>query len=264
MVKNKLRSKAIKIAGAVVLITIAIGIIWLNQEPVIAFIEFVRDREAVVAYLDQKGYAGPLVLMGLIALQVLIPSLPSEPPMIAGSYIYGFTSGVLMSWIVSAAASQAVFYLARFAGSPIAEKMVPPTVLDKWTRKAGEKGMIFFMLAFIIPPIPSDIMTYVAGLSAISGRRFLVANLIGRLPMVVLLSLVGANGLTITSNMLIGITVVGLLMLAAWWYFIMREQKPSARITSSQTEPQLSLNPGIPYRLVGQTTTSIESWGAIK
>jgi uncharacterized membrane protein YdjX (TVP38/TMEM64 family) len=156
--------------------------------------------------------------------------------MIAGAYAYGFFGGFMISWLVSVAASQAVFYLARYAGRPVVERFVPAKVLNKWTRTAGEKGTIFFLLAFVIPPIPSDIMTYVAGLSSISGRRFLVANLIGRMPMVALFTLVGANGFSITPTIIIGLTVIGALMLVAWWYFIMREQTDAAGTTGDQSD----------------------------
>jgi len=200
-------------------------LVWHNQESFWAFINFIGDREAVVAFLDQLGFVGPLALSALLALQVLIPTLPSEPLMIAGAYAYGFLGGFLISWLVAVAASQAVFYLARYAGRPLVERLVPARVLDKWLRTAGEKGTIFFLLAFVIPPIPSDIMTYVAGLSAISGRRFLVANLVGRMPMVFLFTLVGANGFAITPALLIGLTLFGALLVVAWFYFIVRDQQ---------------------------------------
>jgi len=48
--------------------------------------------------------------------------------------------------------------------------------------------------------------------------------------MVALFTLVGANGFTITPTLILGLTVIGLLMLVAWWYFIMRE-KPKAQAT---------------------------------
>jgi len=65
----------------------------------------------------------------------------------------------------------------------------------------------------------------VAGLSAISGRRFLVANLVGRMPMVFLFTLVGANGFAITPALLIGLTLFGALLVVAWFYFIVRDQQ---------------------------------------
>jgi hypothetical protein len=43
-------------------------------------------------------------------------------------------------------------------------------------------------------PVPSGILIYVVEMSAIAGRRFFVANFFGRLPMIVLLTVVDANG----------------------------------------------------------------------
>jgi uncharacterized membrane protein YdjX (TVP38/TMEM64 family) len=194
-------------------------VLWFNRDALLAFIDSVRDREAVIACLDQLGAIGPLVLMGLLGLQVLIPSLPAEPLMIAGAYAYGFTAGFLMNWLVSVAVTQGVFYLARHAGRPLAKRFVPPRLLDRWMQKAGEKGAVLFLLGFVIPPVPSDIMIYVAGLSAVDGRRFFVANLLGRMPMTLLLTLVGANGFRITPATIAGVTTAGVLMLAAWWWY---------------------------------------------
>ena len=184
-------------------------LLWLNQGVVSGFIDIVRDRGAVTAYLDTLGAIGPLVLMGLIGLQVLIPSLPAEPPMMASAYAYGFPAGFLMSWASSVAASQAVFCLARYAGRPLVERLVPSNLLGKWKRTAGERGTLFFLLAFVIPPVPSDILIYVAGLSEIEGWNFFVANLVGRMPMIVVLTLVGAYGFSITPAMIVGLTTPG-------------------------------------------------------
>jgi uncharacterized membrane protein YdjX (TVP38/TMEM64 family) len=222
---NKNTNKFAKLMATMTAIVVPLAILlWFNHDALWTFIDLIRDREAVVAFLDQLGFIGPLVLMALIGLQVLVPSLPPEPPMIAGAYAYGFVGGFLMSWLVSVVVSQAVFHLARHAGRPVVERFVPAKLLDKWTQIASEKGAILFLLAFVIPTVPNDILIYVAGLSAIDGRRFFVANFFGRMPTVALLSLVGATGLSITPAMIVGLTVFGVLMLMAWWYFIMRER----------------------------------------
>jgi uncharacterized membrane protein YdjX (TVP38/TMEM64 family) len=216
-------------APMIAILTLSAILFWRKQEEVLAFIAFARDRQAVIAYLDTIGIIGPLVLMGLVGLQVLIPSLPSEPPMLAGAYVYGFLQGFLMNWVVTVAVTQGVFSLARHTGRPVVEWFVPKDVLNKWTHIAGKKGMLFFLIAFIIPPIPSDIMVYVAGLSAIDKRSFFIANLFGRLPLIVLFSLVGANGFGITPALVAGLGVFGGIMLLAWWYFIVRENPATAK-----------------------------------
>lgn len=232
---NKLTTKSVRWIVVIAATVVALGILlWFNQDEVGSFIEFIRDRRAVVDYLDTLGIIGPLVLIGLIGLQVLIPSLPAEPPMIAGAYAYGFTAGFLMNWLASVAVSQAVFYLARYAGRPLVERLVPAKNLDRWTRTASEKGTMFFLLAFVIPPVPSDILIYVAGLSTIEGRRFFVANLFGRMPMIVLLTLVGAYGFSITPAMIVGLTVLGVLLLVAWLYYV--RECPGAEPSSVPSE----------------------------
>lgn len=234
---NKNSKKSIKLKKISAIVVPLLILLWLKQDTVRAFVNFVGDRQAVVAYLDQLGFAGPLVLMGLVGLQVLIPTLPAEPPMIASGYVYGFASGFLMNWLVAVAVSQAVFYLARHAGRPVVERLVPAKLLDKWAPVVGESGTLFFILAFMIPPIPNDILIYVAGLTTFSGRRFLVANLIGRAPMVALLTLVGANGLSITTAMIVGLSVFGLFMLVAWWTYMVRERPETQETDATNRKP---------------------------
>ena len=78
---SKSNAKTVRwmVTAAAIVVPLAI-LLWFNQDAVWTFIDFVRDRQAVVAFLDQLGFIGPLALMGLIGLQVLIPSLPAEPP----------------------------------------------------------------------------------------------------------------------------------------------------------------------------------------
>jgi uncharacterized membrane protein YdjX (TVP38/TMEM64 family) len=220
------------LAPTMAILTLSVGLVWRNQEEVLAFIAFACDRQAVIATLEKMGAIGPLVFVGLVGLQVLIPSLPSEPPMIAGAYVYGFVKGFLISWLVTVAVTQSVFTMARRTGRPLVERFVPAKTLDKWTRIASKKGTLFFLLAFVIPPVPSDIMVYVAGLSAIDQRRFFVANLFGRLPLIALFSLVGANSFSNMPLLILGLIVFGVIMLIAWWYFIVRERPGAVKASA--------------------------------
>lgn len=224
---NKNANKAVKLMVTTTTIVVPLAILlWLNQDAVWAFLDFVRDRNAISAFVDEIGLIGPLVLMGLAGLQVLIPWIPSEPPIIAAGYAYGFASGFLMSWLVSVAATQAVYHFARFAGRPVVERLVPVKSLDKWTQIASKGGTIFFLIVFMNPLLPTDIMVFVAGLSVIDARRFFVASLLGRIPLVALLTLVGSNGFSITPAVIVGLSLVCVLMLGVWWYMI--RERPDA------------------------------------
>jgi uncharacterized membrane protein YdjX (TVP38/TMEM64 family) len=222
------RNSKLMITVTAIVVPLAI-LLWFNQDAVRAFLDFVRDRNAISAFVDEIGFVGPLVLMGLVGLQILIPWIPSEPPIIAAGYAYGFVRGFLMSWLVSVAATEAAYHLARFAGRPVVERFVPGKALDKWTGIASKGGTIFFLLVFMNPLLPTDIMVFVAGLSAVEGRRFFVANLLGRMPLVCLLTLVGSSGFRIRPAVIAGLAVVCVLMLVVWWYLV--RERPEAAAT---------------------------------
>jgi len=105
--------------------------------------------------------------------------------------------------------SQISFMLARRAGRPLIERLAPVELLDKWSAISAEKGLVFFLFAFMLPVFPADIMNFIAGFSALSPRRFFIANLFGRLPGVVLLTAVGSYGLSIPPIAWIGVAIVG-------------------------------------------------------
>ena len=74
-------------------------------------------------------------------------------------------------------------------------RLVPASMLDRWNKIAERQGFSLFLISFLLPIFPCDVMNFVAGLSPISPWQFLAASLLGRLPGVALLTLVGSHGL---------------------------------------------------------------------
>ena len=54
----------------------------------------------------------------------------------------------------------------------------------------------------LVPIFPTDILTYVAGLSKISILKFTIANMLGRAPYIFLMTTVGALGIDYMVNSL--------------------------------------------------------------
>lgn len=196
----------------------AAGIILLFwfYEPVIEILRIIGDREAVAAYLDQFGVLAPLLLGIILVLQVIVAAIPGHALMVGGGYVFGFVPAFCISLATTVLGSQIGFMLARWAGRPLVEKLAPVEVLDKWYDVSAKKGLLFFMFAFMIPIFPADVMNYIAGLSSLSARRFFCANLIGRLPGVVLMTAVGAYGFQLSLTAWIGIVAAGVVMFTAW------------------------------------------------
>lgn len=205
----------------------AVAFLWCYREPVGVFLTFVKDRDAVTAYLHQLGPLGPLVMVFLSSLQVVLGSISGEILLISGGYVYGFWMAFALNLVAIVGTSQLVFGLSRWLGRPFVTRAVSEATLNRWMALAEEKGMLFFFLAIITPIVPGDLMNYVAGLTTLSGWRFLLVNVCGRVLGILLLTLIGATGLQFTPAFLSGLVVFGLLLLVAWWQLIIKTSLPT-------------------------------------
>jgi uncharacterized membrane protein YdjX (TVP38/TMEM64 family) len=197
----------------VLVVVMALGLIgWLLRVQALQLFAILSDQETVSAQIQGYGIWGPLVLGASHYLQVIVAFIPGHVFVVAGGYVYGFPLGLTLNMLFVVLASQTGFYIAKVAGRPIVGKFVDAATLDKWEAIAEKRGILFFTIAFILPVFPSDSMNFVAGLTGMSGRKFLIANFFGRLPSVTLLTLVGSHGLQF-SNYTWGLLAVGVVLI---------------------------------------------------
>ncbi|MBK7895591.1 MAG: TVP38/TMEM64 family protein [Anaerolineaceae bacterium] len=219
---NFVKENWFRVALKTVAAFIGLGLLVWFRQPVGELLAVVSDREAVAAYLAQFGLLAPLLLSLILVLQVIVAAIPGHALMVGGGYVFGFGPAVAISLLATVLGSQVGFLLARWAGRPFIEKLAPVDVLNKWYDVSARKGLLFFMFAFMVPIFPADVLNYVAGLSSLSARRFFVANLVGRLPGVLLMTAVGAYGFQLSLNVWLGIAAAGLLLAGSWWLLLGR------------------------------------------
>jgi uncharacterized membrane protein YdjX (TVP38/TMEM64 family) len=184
---------------------------WVGRQPVHELWQLLSDQARVSAYLQGFGVWGPLVLALVQFLQVMIVIIPGHVFLIAAGYVYGFLPGFIMNLAYVVIASQLAFLLSRWAGRPLVERLIRQDILDRWYKIGQERGFAFFTIAFLLPVFPTDLMNFVAGLTGISATHFFAANVLGRLPSVIMLTLIGSHGLELStlSWVIMGVIVAG-------------------------------------------------------
>jgi uncharacterized membrane protein YdjX (TVP38/TMEM64 family) len=216
-------------AGLVVLAGL---VIWFLREPVLSYLTFVADKPAFSAYIKGFGVWGPLVLILLQVLQVLIAMLPGYAFFIGAGYIYGIPVGYPLNLFSTVLASQIAFGIARYFGRPVVYRLAPKDIIQRWDSRARKFGFMFFLTSFWLPIFPSDTMNYLAGLTAIPGRQFLLASLLGRAPAILVLTTMGAYGVELTTMGLPWTTWVliaaGCITLYWGWQYIFNRIKPDS------------------------------------
>jgi uncharacterized membrane protein YdjX (TVP38/TMEM64 family) len=176
------------------LILACIAVFWGSWDRLAEMTRWFMNIGEIVATVRGYGFWGPAVLFVLFVLQTFFAFIPGQGLMIASGYIYGFTGGILISWISLVAGGQAAFWLARRYGRPFAERWVAAPVLNRWDQSAAGRGVAFYVVSLVMPFFPNDAMCYVAGIGNMSARRFLTANILGRGIASFFTALVGAFG----------------------------------------------------------------------
>lgn len=172
--------------GAIYVLLVKIG--WLPLNPLETMFAF---GEQFRAELPRYGALAPLAYIGLYALQIVIAPLPGAALAYTAGYLFGPVPAAAYSITGILIGSALGFLLARRFGMPIIEKMAPKSWIERWRSLAAVNSSFTWFLLMLAPT--ADVFYFVAGLTTLSFRRFMLIVLIGRLPGIILSSYLGAN-----------------------------------------------------------------------
>ena len=176
-------------------------------------------------FLQPFGIMGPLVLFIILVLQVFLAVIPGHAFIVAGGYIYGLFVGTLITQLSTVIASQIAFLLVRRFGRPMVDRFASAKIVDHWNQLAEKQGGWFFFFAFILPIFPNDLMAFIAGLSSITAKKFFAANFFGRLPVAILITLIGSHGFEMPLYFWLVIALVILVLCICWKYLASRIER---------------------------------------
>lgn len=135
-----------------------------------------------------------LVFIFFQIIVVIIAPIPGELLLLAGGYIFGTLFGTIYSLIGILVGSTMVFFIAKFFGFSLIKSLISPKKLAKLqalvNNQRSELTLFFF---YLIPEMPKDILTYLAGLTPINPFKFILFSTIARLPCVIGSSYIGSN-----------------------------------------------------------------------
>lgn len=145
------------------------------------FFEVVSSAENLQAYLERAGVWMPLVYILLQYLQVVLLPIPSVVSTVAGVALFGPFKTMLFSLAGILPASVTAFLIGRKLGSKAVAWMIGGDTLHKWQEKLKGKDNLLLSMMFILPMFPDDALCFIAGLSSMSTKYFLIIITISRL-----------------------------------------------------------------------------------
>jgi uncharacterized membrane protein YdjX (TVP38/TMEM64 family) len=181
--------------------------IYVNQA---VFILKNIDVDLVRGYILGFGVWAPVTSFLLMILQSILAPLPAFIITFANAGLFGWVYGAILSWSSAMAGAVLCFYISRFYGREVVEKLTSKYALESIDQFFKKYGKHAILIARLLPFISFDIVSYAAGITSMSFWSFFWATGIGQLPATIVYSYVGGM-LTGTTKMF----VMGLLILFA-------------------------------------------------
>ncbi len=170
-----------KICYIVIIFTslILVGLYLLKVSGIMDKVDSVDDlRELVSSFGGYGLMVGGFILLSF--LQVVLLPIPAFVTVGAGTLLFGPFLGGLYSYLGILIGSIINFFVGRKLGYKVASWLVGKDNLDKVIKSVKGKDKIIITFMFLFPLFPDDILCYVAGLSSMSVRFYLIMIVLTR------------------------------------------------------------------------------------
>jgi len=175
--------------------------------------------------LSGTGYARSFIYIGIC---IIAPNLmfPFSVVIITGGIVFGSVKGMILSLIGGFLSAIAGYYVARFLGR---ETIRAYFLRGRWAdadKKLSDNGFLSMLIIRTIG-IPFGIQNYLGGITGMSMSNYISGSLIGMLPGIVVLTLLGESLISIDRK----IFFMGMLFLIFFYimaYFLAKRLRKKA------------------------------------
>lgn len=180
------------------------------------------DFQVIRDFVESYGPYAMGVSFLLMLLQSLMAPLPSFLITFANANLFGWWQGAILSWVSAMAGAALCFWIAKWLGRDVVEKLTSKSGLssiDEFFEKYGKQSVL---IARLLPFISFDIVSYAAGLTAMDFGSFIIATGLGQLPATIIYSYVGgmltggAKLMVMALLILFALTTLGFLAKAVY------------------------------------------------
>lgn len=134
------------------------------------------DQRALSNFLDKVGIYGPLIFLIIQTVQVIIPIIPGNVSCAVGVLVFGPVYGFIYNYTSIVFGSILVFFLSRKYGMGIIKRLFSEKTINKYLGWLDEKKRFdkLFALAIFLPVAPDDLLCYLAGLTKMSVKKYVL------------------------------------------------------------------------------------------
>jgi len=145
------------------------------------FLDKIDSVEDFRKYIQSYGNLAVILFIVLQFAQVVILPIPSFITVGAGVLLFGPLKSSLYSSIGIISGSIIAYFVGKFFGYRVVKWLVGKEALDKTLKTIKGKDKLILTFMFLFPFFPDDVLCFVAGITTIKPRFFIVMITIVRL-----------------------------------------------------------------------------------
>jgi uncharacterized membrane protein YdjX (TVP38/TMEM64 family) len=175
------------------------------------------SMEQIESWLVASGPLAPVLYVALMALAIIISPIPSLPLDIVAGAFFGPWLGTLYSLTGALIGACISFLMARHLGQAFIERVLKSDI-DFCVKCSNTVLTKVVFISRLIPVVSFDVVSYGAGLTRMSLRRFALATFFGMIPLTFIYNYFGSV-LVINRGYAIagGLVMVALFLLIPVW-----------------------------------------------
>jgi len=141
-----------------------------------------RDLPGLRAWGQALGARAALATTLLMIVQALAAPIPAVLVTATNAWLFGWWWGGILSIVSATLAAVICYLLARALGEPLVSRFISQERLRRSEALIREHGVTAVLVARLLPFVPFDPISYMAGLGRMRLLPFIGATLLGQIP----------------------------------------------------------------------------------
>ena len=177
-----------------------------------------NDEERITNWVSDFGWMGPTMLILAMVAQMFLIVIPSVALMVVSILAYGPIFGSLIIFAAIFTASSVGYFIGRYFGPVIVEKLIGPSNKVKIEDFIEDYGFWAVIVTRINPFLSNDAISFVGGILKMGYWRFIGATLVGIAPLTIFIAIIGKSTDGLKTGLLWGSLVsLAIFILYVWW-----------------------------------------------
>ena len=158
----------------------------------VGWLDILKNKDKLLILVKELGLIGPVAIICLIAIAIIITPVPSAPIALVSGALYGHTFGTIYVVIGALSGALLAFMISRKLGYDYLNRKLHHRMPVKIVGSQNTLMMIVFVTR-LAPFISFDVISYAAGLTKLTVGRFIIATLMGIIPISFILAHLGSE-----------------------------------------------------------------------